>query len=82
MAEEETSQTSQSQKVILGVTCQVRADLSQAEVTGKVPSLPWHGPCHQRDPYHTLILDYDRETPQCHTDKGEGFFPLYEPVSF
>lgn len=36
---------------------------------------------HQQDLYHTLILDYDPETPQCHTDKGQGF-SLCEPVSF
>lgn len=55
--------------------------MSQAEVTHKVPPLPQRGLHHQQDLYHTLILDYDRETPQCHTDKGQGF-SLYEPVSF
>lgn len=48
---------------------------SQAEVTRKVQTFPQHGLHHQQDPYRTLILDYDRETSQCHTDKGEVFFP-------
>lgn len=49
---------------------------TQAEVTHKVQFFPRHGLQHQQDPYRTLILDYDRETPQCHTDKGEVFSPV------
>lgn len=65
-------------EVCLGHTAGEGNPVSQAEVTPKVPSVPRH--C-QQDPYHTLILDYDREPPQCHTDNSK-VFARYEPVSF
>lgn len=52
-----------------------------AEVTHKVQSVPQHRLHRRQVPYRTLILDYDRETPQCHADNS-AIFPLYEPVSF
>ena len=62
-------------EVCLGHTAGEGNPVSQAEVTPKVPSVPRH--C-QQDPYHTLILDYDREPPQCHTDNSKVFAPLSE----